>query len=379
MNDLLIGFVAAGLTSFVVSFLVCSLVRSTASKIGLLDRPGTRKIHSSPVPLGGGIGIWSGVIIPLLIIYLAAGTLSQRCDFLPESFTIHSDGIIQCGCRLVSLLSLASILFLLGTIDDRYGIDWRIRIVVEFIVAIITVMLGWEATFFINIPLLTKALSVFWIVGLTNSFNLLDNMDGLSSGVAMICASFLSAILLFCSPNPYSGQPQLFMGGFLILLIGSIMGFWFHNMPKARLFMGDGGAYFIGYLLSTITLSATFTGSSTSSQTILTPLCIFAVPLYDMISVIFIRLSNGKSPFEGDTNHYSHRLVSIGLSRNGAVLTIYLTTAICCIGAVFLYQVNRLTACLIGIQVAMVLVLNAILEFAARRKIKKEESQSKRS
>lgn len=379
MNDLLIGFVAVGFASFAVSFLVCALVRSVASKVGLLDRPGTRKIHSSPIPLGGGIGIWSGVVIPLLSVFLVASTVNQSCDFLPESFTFHAGGIIESGCRLAIILSLASILLLLGTIDDRYRIDWRIRIIVEFIVAIITVMLGWEATFFINFPLLTKTLSVLWIVSLTNSFNLLDNMDGLSSGVAVICASFLSVILLFCSPNPDSGQPQLFMGGFLILLIGAILGFWFHNMPKARLFMGDGGAYFIGYLLSTITLSATFAGDTTPSQTILTPLCIFAVPLYDMFSVIVIRLTHGKSPFEGDTNHYSHRLVTIGLSKTGAVLTIYLTTAICCIGAIFLYQVNKFAACLVGIQVAMILVLNAILEFTARQKISEKEKKSKSS
>ena len=374
MNDLLAGFVTAGISSFVVSFLVCALVRCWASKIGLLDRPGMRKIHQTAIPLGGGIGIWCGVVVPLVILYCVA-CLSARDDgLLPESLTLHGAGIAECGRQLITLLGLASVLFLLGTIDDRYGIDWKIRVVIEFIIAVITVMLGWEATFFVSSPLLTKTISVIWIVGLTNSFNLLDNMDGLSSGVAVICASFLAAILLFCSPNPDSGQPQLFMVGFLILLIGSNMGFWFHNMPRARLFMGDGGAYLIGYLLAVITLSATFSGNAIPPRTVLTPLCIFAVPLYDTLSVIIIRLAHGKSPFIGDTNHYSHRLVAIGLSKTGAVLTIYLTTAICCIAAVFLYQVNRFSAWLIGIQVIMILLLNAILEFTAQRKIKREEN-----
>ena len=379
MNDLQTAFAAVGITSFAVSFLVCALVRRVASRVGLLDRPGERKIHQIPIPLGGGIGIWCGVVVPLLIVYLAAN-LSVRVDgVFPESITLYSRGIAESGCRLATLLGLASVLFLLGIIDDRYGIDWKIRIAVEFIVAIITVILGWEATFFVNFPFLTKLVSVLWIVGLTNSFNLLDNMDGLSSGVAVICASFLTAILLFFSPNPDSGQPQIFMAGFLILLIGGVMGFWFHNMPKARLFMGDGGAYFVGYLLAAITLSATFTGNGSPSRAVLSPHCIYAVPLYDTLSVIFIRLAHGKSPFVGDTNHYSHRLVDIGLSKTGAVLTIYLTTAICCIGAIFLYQVNRFSAWLIGIQIAMVLFLNAILEFSARRKIVNEEKQLKNS
>ena len=374
MNDLLIGFAAAGITSFAVSFLVCAFVRRVASRIGLLDRPGARKIHSFPIPLGGGIGIWSGIVFTLLVMWTVAH-FSVRSGVLsfPESYTLHIGGIIGSGGRLAILLGLASVLFVLGAIDDRYDIDWRIRISMEFIVAIATVMMGWEATFFLNCPLLTKTMSVIWIVGLTNSFNLLDNMDGLSSGVAVICASFLAIIFFFCSPNPNSGQPQLFMGGFLILLIGGIIGFWFHNMPKARLFMGDGGAYFIGYLLAVITLSATFAGNGAPSRAVLTPLCIFAVPLYDTLSVVIIRLIQGKSPFVGDTNHYSHRLVAIGLTKTGAVLTIYLTTAICCIAAIFLYQVNQYAACLAGIQVVMILLLNAILEFTALRKIIKNE------
>ena len=375
MYDLLTGFVVVGIASFIVSFLVCSLVRRFAFKIGLLDRPGTRKIHTSPIPLGGGIGIWFGVVIPLFTIFLAAYfTIHGNVLSFGESFVLHSGGIVASSPRLATLLGLASILFILGTIDDRYGLDWKIRISVELVVAVITVMIGWEATFFVNSPLLTKTMSILWIVGLTNSFNLLDNMDGLSSGVAVICASFLAVILLFCSPNPDSGQPQLFAGGFLILLIGGIIGFWCHNMPKARLFMGDGGAYFIGYLLASTTLSATFVSKGTPSQVVLTPLCIFAVPLYDTISVVVIRLAHGRSPFIGDTNHYSHRLVAIGLSKTGAVLTIYLTTAICGIGAIFLYQLNKYAACLVGVQVAMILLLNAILEFTARRKIMEEEN-----
>jgi UDP-GlcNAc:undecaprenyl-phosphate GlcNAc-1-phosphate transferase len=379
-NDVLIGLTVAGTVAFVVSFSVCLLVRQTAPKVGLLDRPSERKIHSSPVPLGGGIGIWCGVLVPIFLLYGAA-YLVVRGISLPvgETFLLHAAGIMSSGGRLAALLGLASLLFLLGTLDDRYGLSWKLRLSIEFLVAAAAVALGWEATFFLNIPILTKLVSLLWIVGLTNSFNLIDNMDGLSSGVAAICAAFLAAILFFCSPNRESGDPQIFLGGFLIILIGAIMGFWFHNMPKARLFMGDGGAYFIGFLLATVTLSSTFTGSGTPSRTVLAPLCIFAVPLYDTISVICIRLAHGKSPFTGDTNHYSHRLVAIGLSKTGSVLTIYLTTAICGIGAIFLYQVNSITAVLVGVQVGMVLLLNGILEFTARRKIFERQNKDDRS
>ena len=135
------------------------------------------------------------------------------------------------------------------------------------------------------------------------------------------------------------------------------------------MFMGDGGAYFIGFLLATTTLSATFVGKSAPKQAILAPLCILAVPIYDTTSVVLIRLFNGKSPFEGDKNHYSHRLVAMGLSRTQAVLTIYLTTAICGLGALFLYEVTPRMAILVVAQVAMMLLLVSILEFTARRKM----------
>lgn len=373
MNKVFLGIAAAGFLAFWISFLVCMLIRRIAPSLGLLDRPGERKIHSVPIPVGGGFGIWCGVLIP--IAGLVTGSLLMiRGTPIPffGDFSSHAEGILHSSDRLGILLSIGTVLFLLGTLDDRFGLNWKIRLGIEVVAAAATVFCGWEATFFVKLPLLTKLVSVIWIVGLINSFNLLDNMDGLSSGVAAICAFFLAVVFLFCVPNPESGDPQLFLGGFLVLLIGAILGFWFHNMPKARLFMGDGGAYFVGYLLAVITLSATFVGKQNPPQAILTPLCIFAVPLYDTASVVIIRLAQGKSPFEGDTNHYSHRLVAIGLSKTGAVLTIYLTTAICGIGSIFLYYVSRNLACLVGIQLGMVLLLNAILEFTARAKLKKK-------
>ena len=377
-GEIKLGLAVAGGFALAVSYMVCAIVRRFTPSAGLLDQPGERKIHSSPVPVGGGIGIWCGVLFSFALL-LAAAFLSVRFEMvsLRSLFWGHTEGILASGTRLVSLLGMATVLFVLGTLDDRFNIDWKFRIAVEFLVAAFAVFLGWEATFFINIPILAKILSVLWIVTLTNSFNLLDNMDGLSSGVAIICASFLAAVLFFCSANANSGEPQLFLGGFLVVMIGAIAGFWFHNMPKARLFMGDGGAYFIGFLLAAITLSATFTGNGNPSRSVLAPLCIFAVPLYDTLSVVLIRLFHRKSPFVGDTNHYSHRLVAIGLSKMGAVLTIYLTSAVCGIGAIFLCQVNRICAALVGCQIVMVLLLNAILEFTARRKIneiRKEET-----
>lgn len=377
-------FAAVTMAAFVLSCAACGLIRRFAPVIGLVDKPGERKIHHTAMPTGGGLGIWLSVILLALFGTVLAGLITRAVPSdasgpvtlwgitLPELITRRAPGVLFQARRFWVLLGLGTILVALGTIDDRRGLSWKLRLGVQTLVAVAAVAAGWEATFFLPIPWLTKILSVLWIVGLINSFNMLDNMDALSGGVAVICSSFLAAVLLLFARNAESGEPQLFLGGFLLLLAGAILGFLVHNRPPARLFMGDGGAYFIGFLLAVMTLSATFVGEQTPKQAILVPLCILAVPLYDTTSVVIIRLRNGRSPFVGDNNHYSHRLVALGLSKPAAVATIYLTTASCAAGALFLYQVSTALAIWVVLQVLMILSLVGILEFTARKTLKKQ-------
>jgi UDP-GlcNAc:undecaprenyl-phosphate GlcNAc-1-phosphate transferase len=193
-------------------------------------------------------------------------------------------------------------------------------------------------------------------------------MDGLSAGVATIAAVLLAAVLLL-APNPVTHGPQLFVAGFLLVLAGALAGFLVHNRPPARLFMGDAGSYFVGFCLGVATLLATFTGGNLPRHAILAPLCVLAVPLYDTVSVVFIRLRAGRSPFAADKSHFSHRLVELGLTKTQAVLTIYLASATCGLGALLLYQVDSVGAAVIGLVVVCMLSLIAILESTARRKL----------
>lgn len=387
---MLLIFLCLAIVSGFISWSTCLLIKKIAPSIGLVDKPGFRKIHETPIPTGGGLGVWLGVLVPIAVITLAAlgynvekeTILGVSLARFPQFVATHIGGVAARLGQLWTLLGLGSILVVLGTIDDRKGLPWQLRLAVEFAVAIAAVAAGWRATFFLECPVITSIVSVFWIVGLVNSFNMLDNMDALSGGVATICSLFLAAVAFAFAPNPLSGEPQYFLGGFLLILAGSILGFLKLNRPPAKIFMGDGGAYFIGFLLATTTLSITFVGDNTPKTAIFVPINILAVPLYDTISVVTIRLYHHVSPFVGDKNHYSHRLVALGLSKTQAVATIYLTTAICAIGAFFLYQVNLGTAILVFVQTALILVLVAILEFAARKKIRqayapaqKEDSQ----
>jgi UDP-GlcNAc:undecaprenyl-phosphate/decaprenyl-phosphate GlcNAc-1-phosphate transferase len=236
---------------------------------------------------------------------------------------------------------------------------------VQFAVAALVVWRGWRLTMFVDIPWLTQIASVLWIVALVNSFNMLDNMDGLSGGVAAIAAATLAAVLL-TMPDPQTSAPQLFVAGFLLVLVGALLGFLAHNRPPAKLFMGDAGSYFIGFCVAVATIMATFTGGDLPRHSILVPLCVMAVPFYDMLTVILIRLRQGRSPFEADKNHFSHRLVDLGMTKVQAVLTIYLMTATCGLGALLLHQVDATGAVIVALLVACVLMLVGILETTVR-------------
>jgi UDP-GlcNAc:undecaprenyl-phosphate/decaprenyl-phosphate GlcNAc-1-phosphate transferase len=379
MNWLVAG---AAIPSLLVSFIACSVLRRVAARWNLVDRPGERKVHTTAVPYGGGLAIWAGVVTTLglgqLFVELWARGEIQPASGLPDTWGSqltsfiepHLSGLLARSRDLWVFLAGGTVLVVLGWIDDVRKLDWKLRIGVEFLVASAIVFgQGWALTFYVDAPLLTGAVSVVWIVGLINSINMLDNMDGLAGGVSAIAATLLGIVMLI-TPEASSQQPQLFVAGFLFVLVGALVGFLFHNWPPARIFMGDAGSYFIGYSLAVMTILATFSGSGLPRHSILAPLCVLAVPLYDTLSVICIRLRAGRSVFEGDTNHFSHRLVALGLNKLQAVLTIYLTSAACGLGALLLHQVTPIGAMIIVLVNVCLLSVIAILEMSARRKLR---------
>jgi UDP-GlcNAc:undecaprenyl-phosphate GlcNAc-1-phosphate transferase len=356
----------AAVPSMLACWAACWLARWLAPRLGQVDRPGHRKVHAAPMPTSGGLAIWLGIVAPLalgqlLLIALPSGR------YLPDFAAPHLPGLLHQSAKMWAMLAGGTALVLLGLIDDRRGLDWRLRLTVQTLVAVVMVRLGWRTSVLASVPWAAETLSVLWIVGLINSFNMLDNMDGLAAGVAAIAAAILTAVVLL-AVRPDNQKPQLFVGGFLLVLVGSLLGFLWHNRPPARLFMGDAGSYPIGYLLAMITLTATFAGGSLPSHATLAPLCALAVPIYDTASVVIIRLRQRRSPFVGDTSHFSHRLVALGMTKTQAVLTIYLTTAACGLGSLLLHEVDRFGACVIVLLVFCTLSLVAILEIAGGRK-----------
>ena len=360
---------ACVIPAFVVSVVTTGAMRVLSPKIGLIDQPAARKVHKAPTALGGGIGIWLGVVLPLAVVQLMAwlvhvGTLPS--DWIPPRLAPHLDGVLFRSGQMWAVLAGGTVLSIMGLIDDLKDLPWKPRLAIQFGVAAALVSVGVRATAFLGIPAIELAISVLWLVVLMNSFNFLDNMDGLSSGIALI-ASLLFAVIMLTSLS----EPRWLVAGVLLVLAGSLMGFLCHNWPPARIFMGDTGSYFIGLVLASMVVLGTFYEHGGAAQhgrhVILAPLCVLAVPLYDFASVLLIRLIARRSPFKPDKSHFSHRLVELGLKPKHAVLTVHLATLTTGLGALLLYQVHDWSGAWLVIELVLcVLAIVAILETVGR-------------
>ncbi len=297
----------------------------------------------------------------VLVLFLAA--LLQKYGtptFIPESLAQHIPGLLSRSRMIGSLVGAAVVLHLIGLFDDLRPLGPRVKLLGQFFAAGLIAIVGdIRFDFFIQNDFITTALSIFWMVVIINAFNFLDNMDGLSAGIAIICgAMILSAAL---------AGGQIFVGAQLAIFIGVLCGFLVFNFAPAKIYMGDAGSLLIGLYLAAATIRTTYYYETTANgagnwYNTLMPLIVLAVPLYDFTSVVIIRLLQGRSPFVGDNQHFSHRLVARGMSRPQAVLTIYLAAACTGIAATTLHFLPPLGVLLVFAQTLMILAIIAILE-----------------
>jgi UDP-GlcNAc:undecaprenyl-phosphate GlcNAc-1-phosphate transferase len=345
--------------SFVLSVILTAVAKKLAERIGFVAHPTADRYHRSTVPLGGGIAIFTTITAIVVTAAVAIKTLlvPGRLPWLAESANINPADFLGKTNQLVIILLSALVLFLLGLWDDKKNLGPFFKLAVQFAVAIIAAGFAEvRVEFFIENKIITTALSAVWIVLIINAFNFLDNMDGAAAGIAVIASSILFTAAAI------SGQ--VFVGGLAVVFTGTLLGFLVFNFPPAKIFAGDAGSLVIGFFLAMLTLRTTYYHQAQSGQwySVFTPAIVMAVPLYDFISVTALRIKQGKSPFIGDTQHFSHRLKRHGLTDTQTVLTLYLATLCTGLGATFLYQVNLVGAFLIFIQTFMVLAIIAILE-----------------
>lgn len=319
--------------AFCFSFLLTPLVRLVSLKMGWLDYPSWRKMNKKPIPLMGGLAIYIGFAISLLFV------------IFKEPFRINLH-------RFSGLLAGSFIIVLVGFVDDIRGLSARRKLFYQIVASTIVVFMGY-AIFKVTNPLghpfsvpasIGFGLSIFWIVGFTNAVNLMDGLDGLAAGVSAIIA----ASLFFAGVRTNSPMVAILA----IALAGSTLGFLPFNFYPAKIFMGDTGSMFLGFVLALISMEGTYKGAT--FVTMMIPIVAMGVPVVDTVLSITRRLIKGNGVFKADKEHIHHKLLFREGSQKEAVVTLYFLTA--CFGMIAI-ALSRLQ----GIWAFFALIITAIL------------------
>ena len=298
--------------------------RRLAVSLGIVDTPGERKGHADPIPLMGGMAIIFGALLALLVAVLLTYEVVPR--------------------PVVGVLLASGVVAATGLIDDRRGLPAWAKLSGQFCGFIILAYFGIRVQLPIPEPL-NYAITFLWLAGISNAINFMDNMDGLSAGVSAVAASF---ILLFGTLNE-----QFLVAALAAAILGACLGFLRYNFNPAKIYMGDAGALFLGFLLAMLGIQLRFPENS-YFVTWMVPVLVLGLPIFDMILVVFSRLRRGVSPNTRGKDHTSHRLVGLGLSQREAVLWLYLAGGALGMIAIFVTQATIAEGYLIGALVALI-------------------------
>ena len=359
--------------SFVVGLIATAVLCSLGRRLRAMDSPGgagdLKQLRD--VPNVGGIAIAWPLIAAIggagLLILCAPNLLG---DLAPAA-TEWLDRLQHTAPTAIAFAGVLLVLHIMGLLDDRRDLSVALKLVVQIVLAIVLVVFfdvrllrqldGW-----MGLGMLPSiVLSVGWIVVITNAMNFLDNMDGLAAGVTVVAGGLLLVTALL--------SQQWFVASTLAVLVGTAAGFLLFNLPPAKIFLGDGGSLVIGMTLAVLTIRTTYWEPASDGDpwkgwyAMLMPLAVLAIPLYDFVSVTVIRLGQGRSPFRGDYQHFSHRLVQRGLSPRRAVCIIWLLTAATGIVGLLLPSLAPWQAVIAGAQIGILICVLILLETGADR------------
>ena len=326
--------------SFVLCLILTPVVRRIATHRGWLAIPSKERWHDKPTSLMGGIAIYSSMAIPLFFI----------CDFstlLPHiTDTSGSAGLPSIGAVIWIGMTL---LFLVGLLDDFIHVKPQTKLVGQILVASMVAFLGFRLHWFESLTIDTL-ITIFWVVGISNAFNLLDNMDGLCAGIGAIAALYFSFL--------FAGMmPEAFL--ISLILAAALVGFLFYNFNPASIFMGDCGSLFIGFMLAVLGLFYTEVAATHAISIYAVPVLLLMVPILDTSMVTLIRILSGRKASVGGKDHTSHRLVLMGLSERGAVLFLYGIGAVSGLSALFVSMNDPLSSPAVIIPVVVSILLMA--------------------
>lgn len=299
------AFLVVFLIAMTVTLAGIPWVRRAAIAMGFVDLPSQRKAHRTPTPLLGGTAIFIGAIIGVLLIY---GGNPQP--------------------TVIGVVLAASVVALTGLIDDYRPLPAWAKLGGQLLGFLILAYFGIRVR--LPVPdIVNYAITLIWLLGITNAINFLDNMDGLSAGISAVSSSFILLLALI--------NGQFLVGALAAGLLGACLGFLRYNFPPAQIFMGDVGSLFLGFLLAVLGIQLRFPANS-NFVTWMVPVFILGLPIFDMVLVVTSRIRRGLSPNTPGKDHISHRLVRLGFSSREAVLILYLISGVLGMMALFITQ-----------------------------------------
>lgn len=283
------------LVSFITSLCLTPLARIIALRFNILDHPNTIKNHTKPIPYLGGIALYGGFIAAIFSSFLLG-------------MPFREISVIIIGATLIAIV---------GLVDDLRPLSFKTKLILEGLIASVLILFDIRIKF-ITPDYVAALLTVLWVVGITNALNLIDIMDGLCSGVAAIAA----CAFLFINPP----TEQNYVNFAAAALAGASCAFLGFNFPPAKIFMGDAGSLFLGFVLASLSLGTSY--SNTNTIALYAPILILGIPIYDTFLVMILRFKQGKSIFRGSPDHFALRLQKMGFHKKKVVLIAY-TVSIC--------------------------------------------------
>lgn len=306
---------AALLVAGVISFLTTPMVKSLATHFGAIDVPkDNRRMHTVPIPRMGGLAIFIGFLLSVLV------------------FTKEIDRGLQ------SILLGSMVLIILGVFDDKYALSAKFKLVFQLLAAAIVVFygdlridqlanpFGSSLYSYLDFGIFAYPITIIWIVAITNAVNFIDGLDGLACGVSCISSVNLLVIALLVS----DAQVSIVVAA----LTGACLGFVPYNFNPAKIFMGDTGSTFLGFILATVSIRGLFKAYTVIS--FIVPFLLLGLPIFDICFAVIRRVASGKSPMEADRGHFHHRLIDMGFSQKQSVAIAYILTGLLGLAAVLL-------------------------------------------
>ncbi|HHV41498.1 MAG TPA: undecaprenyl/decaprenyl-phosphate alpha-N-acetylglucosaminyl 1-phosphate transferase [Clostridiaceae bacterium] len=323
-------YIYALIFAFVISYIMTPLVKKIAWKIGAVDVPNDeRRVHTKPIPRIGGLAIYVAFIITLLIT-------------------------VPLNRNTIGILIGSTIIVILGIFDDLYNLSPKIKLIGQIAAAVILVCFGIKVEWVTNpfggmfyLGKLSVPITIFWVVGITNTLNFIDGLDGLAAGISSI-ASFTLMVMALCEG----------LGSVVILtaaLAGGALGFLPYNFNPAKIFMGDTGAMFLGFTLAAISVVGAV--KSATVIALVVPILALGLPIMDTTFAILRRFVNGYPIMQADKDHLHHRLLAIGLTQKQTVLIMYSISAVFGMSAIALAEMGLLQAGFILIALITLLIV----------------------